>query len=333
MIRQDWWRLQARFHGEGSGSGDDSSCRAADMAESGLLPVREIEKERNRSRDTEGRGLPTATGWTADTAAGVLLSLLGGGGDFPSRRRRQRRTASPENSFVVLPCQRRRRSSSRVWVVAVWMGAALGLEEGVGGERAASGLQMKGGLCSTKDILKFSSALPSDKSDGMLFQWQCPPGARAVSTDSLSSACLDASAEPDTSCTRTPFTDARHYRSLFSRRRVAPPTPPHHLSPPPSDDEPFEGAYDPAADLEGDPEESYPGPIDYPAAHDAYSSDASHGSERVSVSAGSAPSSRHSSDDSSASGSLGYDEASRGSVNSCASDDDLVNRYFAGTFP
>ncbi|MED6195251.1 hypothetical protein PIB30_036137 [Stylosanthes scabra] len=131
---------------------------------------------------------------------------------------------------------------------------------------------------------------------------------------------------------RTPMSDARRYRSLFSRRRVAPPTPPYH-SPPPSDEEPSEGTVDSAAELEGDPEEPYLEDVVYPAGYEAYSSDASYGPERESVSVGSAPSSRHSSDDSSGSGSIGYGEASSGSVSDCASDDDLVNRHFAGTFP
>ncbi|MED6153869.1 hypothetical protein PIB30_106179, partial [Stylosanthes scabra] len=48
--------------------------------------------------------------------------------------------------------------------------------------------------------------------------------------------------------------------------------------------------------------------IVYPAGHEAYHSNTSYGSERESVSASSAPSSRHSSDDFSASGSIGYGE-------------------------
>ncbi|MED6159401.1 hypothetical protein PIB30_042026 [Stylosanthes scabra] len=131
---------------------------------------------------------------------------------------------------------------------------------------------------------------------------------------------------------RTPMSDARRYRSLFSRRRVAPTTPPSP-SPPPSDEEPSEGTVDPAVELEGDPEEPYLEHIVYPAGYDAYSSHASYGSERESVSVGSAPSSRHSSDDSSGSGSIGYGEASSGSASDCASDSDLVNLHFAGTFP
>ncbi|MED6148059.1 hypothetical protein PIB30_049581 [Stylosanthes scabra] len=123
---------------------------------------------------------------------------------------------------------------------------------------------------------------------------------------------------------RTPMTGARRYRSLFFRRRVAPPTPPYP-SPPPSGEEPSEGTVDPD---EPDHED-----IVYPAGYEAYHSDTSYGSERESVSVSSAPSSCHSSDDSSSSGSIGYGEASSGLANDCASDDDLVNRHFAGTFP
>ncbi|MED6130489.1 hypothetical protein PIB30_001577 [Stylosanthes scabra] len=131
---------------------------------------------------------------------------------------------------------------------------------------------------------------------------------------------------------RTSMMDVRRYRSLFSRRRVAPPTPPYP-SPPRSDEEPSEGTVDLTTELEGDPDEPYHEDIVYPAGYEAYSSDTSYGSERESVSASSAPSSRHSSDDSSASRSIGYGEASSGSVSDCALDDDLVNRHFAGTFP
>ncbi|MED6174369.1 hypothetical protein PIB30_068394 [Stylosanthes scabra] len=55
---------------------------------------------------------------------------------------------------------------------------------------------------------------------------------------------------------RTPMCDARRYRSLFSRHRVTPPTPPPP-SPPSTDDEPSAETYDPAAELEGDPDEPY----------------------------------------------------------------------------
>ncbi|MED6133089.1 hypothetical protein PIB30_025241 [Stylosanthes scabra] len=127
------------------------------------------------------------------------------------------------------------------------------------------------------------------------------------------------------------MTDARRYHSLFSRCRVAPPTPPYH-SPPPSDEEPSKGTVDPAAELEGDLDEPYQEDIVYPAGYEAYHSDTSYGLEREIVGASSAPSSRHSSDDSSASGSIGYGEASSGSASDNASDNDLVNRHFAGTF-
>ncbi|MED6169527.1 hypothetical protein PIB30_022154 [Stylosanthes scabra] len=126
---------------------------------------------------------------------------------------------------------------------------------------------------------------------------------------------------------RTPMSDARRYRSLFSRRRVAPPTPPPP-SPPPSDDEPSVETFDPAAELEGDPNEPYIAehvPIDAP---EAYYSDASYGPEHESASTDSTPSSHHLS----GSVSLGYGSASSGSASDGASDDDLVNRYFARTF-
>ncbi|MED6164149.1 hypothetical protein PIB30_086908, partial [Stylosanthes scabra] len=85
------------------------------------------------------------------------------------------------------------------------------------------------------------------------------------------------------------------------------PSPP---SPPPSDDEPSVETYDPVTEL-----------------------DAPYGLERESASADIAASSNHSSGSSSSSVSLGYGSASIGSASDSASDDDLVNRYFAETFP
>ncbi|MED6175757.1 hypothetical protein PIB30_081360 [Stylosanthes scabra] len=131
---------------------------------------------------------------------------------------------------------------------------------------------------------------------------------------------------------RTPMCDARRYRSLFSRHRVAPPTPPPP-SPPPSDEKPSAKTYDPAADLEGDPDEPYVAERAPYGAPEAYYPDTSDRSERESASAGSAPSSHHSSGSFSGSVSLGYGSASSGSASNGASDDDLVNCYFAGTFP
>ncbi|MED6121915.1 hypothetical protein PIB30_034774 [Stylosanthes scabra] len=64
-----------------------------------------------------------------------------------------------------------------------------------------------------------------------------------------------------------------------------------------------------------------------------YPSDASYGSEQESASVGFGPSSRHSSNSFTGNGSIGYEEASSGSASDCASDDDLVNCHFAGTFP
>ncbi|MED6137111.1 hypothetical protein PIB30_061969, partial [Stylosanthes scabra] len=121
---------------------------------------------------------------------------------------------------------------------------------------------------------------------------------------------------------RTPMYDARRYRSRFPRRRVVPPTPPPP-SPPPSDDDPSAETYDPAAELEGDPNEPYVAEQVLCGAPEAYYSDASYGSERESASTDSAPSSHHSSGSSSGSVSLGYGSASSGSASDEASDDDL----------
>ncbi|MED6182235.1 hypothetical protein PIB30_026756 [Stylosanthes scabra] len=131
---------------------------------------------------------------------------------------------------------------------------------------------------------------------------------------------------------RTPTCDARRYRSLFPRRRVTPPTPPPP-SPPPSDEEPSVETYDPATELVGDPDEPYVAEHVPYGAPEAYYSDASYGSKRESVSTDTAPSNHHSSGSSSGSVSLGYGSASSGSASDGESDDDLVNRYFAGTFP
>ncbi|MED6199221.1 hypothetical protein PIB30_073880 [Stylosanthes scabra] len=113
---------------------------------------------------------------------------------------------------------------------------------------------------------------------------------------------------------------------------VAPPMPPPP-SPPPSDEEPSAKTYDPAVDLEGDPDEPHVAEQVLRRVPEAYSSDASYELEREGASTGSAPSSHHFSGSSSGSVSLGYGSASSGSASDGASDDDLVNRYFLGTFP
>ncbi|MED6113904.1 hypothetical protein PIB30_075203 [Stylosanthes scabra] len=82
---------------------------------------------------------------------------------------------------------------------------------------------------------------------------------------------------------RTPMCDARRYRSLFPRRRVAPPTPPP-TPPPPSDDEPSVKTYDLATELVGDPDEPYVAEHVPYGAPEAYYSDASYGSECESAS-------------------------------------------------
>ncbi|MED6211086.1 hypothetical protein PIB30_070180 [Stylosanthes scabra] len=122
---------------------------------------------------------------------------------------------------------------------------------------------------------------------------------------------------------RTRMCDARRYRSLFPRRRVAPPTPPPP-SPPPSDEEPSAETYDPVTKLVGDPDEPYVAELVPYRAPEAYYSDASYGSERESASTNSAPFSHHSSGSSSGSVFLGYGSASGGSASDGASDDDLM---------
>ncbi|MED6222028.1 hypothetical protein PIB30_060585 [Stylosanthes scabra] len=99
------------------------------------------------------------------------------------------------------------------------------------------------------------------------------------------------------------------------------------------DDEPSAETYDPAAELGGDPDEPYVAKQVLRGAPEAYYSDASYGSERESASTDSVPSSHHPSGSSSGSVSLGYRSASGGSASDGASHDDLVNRYFARTFP
>ncbi|MED6126536.1 hypothetical protein PIB30_079452 [Stylosanthes scabra] len=131
---------------------------------------------------------------------------------------------------------------------------------------------------------------------------------------------------------RTPMSDARRYRRLFPRHRVAPPTLPPP-APPVSDGEPSVETYDPATELVGDPDKPYVVEQVPYGAPEAYYSDALYGSERESASTDTAPSSHHSFGSSSGSVSLGYGSDSSGSASDGASDDDLVNRYFAGTFP
>ncbi|MED6134301.1 hypothetical protein PIB30_035768 [Stylosanthes scabra] len=99
---------------------------------------------------------------------------------------------------------------------------------------------------------------------------------------------------------RTPMCNARRYRSLFPRHRIAPPTPPPP-SRPPSDEEPSAETYDPATELVGDPDEPYVVEHVPYGAPEAYYSDASYGSERESVITDTTPSSHHSSGSSSSS--------------------------------
>ncbi|MED6171115.1 hypothetical protein PIB30_037677 [Stylosanthes scabra] len=161
---------------------------------------------------------------------------------------------------------------------------------------------------------------------------QYPPGALTLTSYAIATDGSAPTLGPMYPVPRTPMCDARLYRSLFPRRRIAPPTPPPP-SPPPSDEEPSAETYDPATELVGDPDEPYVAEHVPYGALEAYYSDASYGSERESASTDTAPSSHHSSGSSSGSVFLGYGSASSRSASDGASDDDLVNRYFAGTFP
>ncbi|MED6140435.1 hypothetical protein PIB30_093207 [Stylosanthes scabra] len=117
-----------------------------------------------------------------------------------------------------------------------------------------------------------------------------------------------------------PMMDARRYRNLFPRPRVTPPTPP------PSDDEPSD-------DDDDEREDSQSASDARLSSRDVSSAGASYGSERESTSFSLGPSDRSSSGSSSGSGSFGYCSGSGVSSSNASSDDDLVDRYFAGTFP
>ncbi|MED6121666.1 hypothetical protein PIB30_032322 [Stylosanthes scabra] len=118
---------------------------------------------------------------------------------------------------------------------------------------------------------------------------------------------------------RTPMMDARCYRNLFSRHRVAPPTLP------PSDNEPSDEG-------DGDDPKDYQTPSGTSlSSRDVSSAGASYGSERESTSFSSGPSDHFCSGSSSGGSSVGSGSATSGSASDASSDDDLVNRYFAGT--
>ncbi|MED6198353.1 hypothetical protein PIB30_065553 [Stylosanthes scabra] len=117
-----------------------------------------------------------------------------------------------------------------------------------------------------------------------------------------------------------PMMDTRRYRNLFPRCRVTPPTPP------PSDDEP---SYDDDEDRE-DSQSANDASL---GSWDVSSAGASYGSERECTSCSSGPSDRSSLGSSSSRGSFRYGSGLGGSSSDASSEDDLVNRYFAGTFP
>ncbi|MED6192451.1 hypothetical protein PIB30_010084 [Stylosanthes scabra] len=123
---------------------------------------------------------------------------------------------------------------------------------------------------------------------------------------------------------RTPMKDARHYRNLFSRHRVAPPSPPSPPTPPPSDDEPSDDGGDADTEDDDDLEDSYIVNDASLSSRDVSSVGASYGSERESTKFSSGPSDRFSSGGSSGGSSVGYGSVSSGSASDASSDDDLV---------
>ncbi|MED6171304.1 hypothetical protein PIB30_039569 [Stylosanthes scabra] len=128
---------------------------------------------------------------------------------------------------------------------------------------------------------------------------------------------------------RTPMMDARRYRNLFPRHRVAPPTPPSPPTPPPSDDEPSDDGGDADVEDDDDPEDSQTVSDASLSSREVSSAGASYGSKRESTNFSSDPSDRFSSGGSS----VGYGSVTSGSASDASSDDDLVNRHLAGTFP
>ncbi|MED6116253.1 hypothetical protein PIB30_098336 [Stylosanthes scabra] len=117
-----------------------------------------------------------------------------------------------------------------------------------------------------------------------------------------------------------PMMDACRYRNLFPWRRVTSPTLP------PSDDEPSDDDDDERDDSQSASDVNL-------SNRDMSSAGASYGSEYESTSFSSGPSDRSSSGSLSGSGSFGYCSSSGASSNDASFEDDLVDRYFAGTFP
>ncbi|MED6174841.1 hypothetical protein PIB30_072849 [Stylosanthes scabra] len=113
--------------------------------------------------------------------------------------------------------------------------------------------------------------------------------------------------------------DACRYRSLFRQRRVVPPIPT------PSNDKSSDEDLDERDDLHSSSDTSL-------SRRNVSSTDASQGSERESTSFSSGPSSHSLSSSSFGSSSFGYCSGSNAFSSDASSEDDLVNRYFAGTF-
>ncbi|MED6208694.1 hypothetical protein PIB30_047679 [Stylosanthes scabra] len=106
---------------------------------------------------------------------------------------------------------------------------------------------------------------------------ECP--SRSIAITSYTSTAFGSCSWPSVS--NTAYTDVRcqALSQPLSHHRVTPPTPPPP-SPPSIDDEPSAETYDPAAELEGDPDEPYVVEQVLRPVPEAYYSDASYESER-----------------------------------------------------
>ncbi|MED6108550.1 hypothetical protein PIB30_025199 [Stylosanthes scabra] len=161
---------------------------------------------------------------------------------------------------------------------------------------------------------------------------QYPPGALTLTSYAIATDGSGSGSGPGVPCSTHPYVRC----AALSQPVSSPQDSTTYFSSPftsPSDKEPSAETYNPATELVGDPDEPYVADHVPYGAPDAYYLDASYGSERESASTDTTPSSHHSSSSSSGSVSLGYGSASSGSASDGASDVDLVNRYFAGTFP
>ncbi|MED6177875.1 hypothetical protein PIB30_102225, partial [Stylosanthes scabra] len=110
---------------DGGGGGEDSGCRAAEMAEA---EPTELERDRT-SKETEGREVTKTTyylrrWWWPGTAPEVFLPPPGGGSVFPCERRRETAMASTEHGVIFFVVADAVWDSHRRWGWPVVRGAS-----------------------------------------------------------------------------------------------------------------------------------------------------------------------------------------------------------------